>query len=218
MYMQAGRHDAGGARPAGRAVGSVGSSAERRRPLPGPGLLCQPCGGHPLLVRKSSVSYPSVLCECPVRRAERGVRSGARVLPLRVSRVTPSGAARTARVEGGSGPGGRGGEHGRTRVARPAKDSQGIGRQGFVSLGGLSGHSSLSARQNRARSWDLSADRVGAPTTQHRCQQPVRERYQSTPSLYLWMSQPERSFPVTVSTTHALPNLSSDSMSTRRSP
>ena len=45
------------------------------------------------------------------------VRSGARVLPLRVSRVTPSGAARTARVEGGSGPGGRGGEHGRTRVA-----------------------------------------------------------------------------------------------------
>ena len=128
-----------------RAMGSVGSSAERRRPLPGPGLLCQPCGGHPLLVRKSSVSYPSVLCECPVRRAERGVRSGARVLPLRVSRVTPSGAARTARVEGGSGPGGRGGEHGRTRVARPAKDSQGIGRQGFVSLGGLS--ALLSARQ-----------------------------------------------------------------------
>ena len=73
------------------------------------------------------------------------VRSGARVLPLRVSRVTPSGAARTARVEGGSGPGGRGGEHGRTRVARPAKDSQGIGRQGFVSLGGLS--ALLSARQ-----------------------------------------------------------------------
>ena len=145
VYMQAGRHDAGGARPAGRAMGSVGSSAERRRPLPGPGLLCQPCGGHPLLVRKSSVSYPSVLCECPVRRAERGVRSGARVLPLRVSRVTPSGAARTARVEGGSGPGGRGGEHGRTRVARPAKDSQGIGRQGFVSLGGLS--ALLSARQ-----------------------------------------------------------------------
>ena len=63
-----------------------------------------------------------------------------------------------------------------------------------------------------------SGDRVGAPTTQHRCQQPVRERYQSTPNLYLWMSQPERSFPVTVSTTHALPNLSSDSMSTRRSP
>ena len=31
--------------------------------LPGPGLLCQPCGGHPLLVRKSSVSYnPSVCC------------------------------------------------------------------------------------------------------------------------------------------------------------
>ena len=54
-------------------MGSVGCSAERRRPLPGPGLLCQPCGGHPLLVRKSSVSYPSVLCECPVRRAERGV-------------------------------------------------------------------------------------------------------------------------------------------------
>ena len=34
-----------------RAMGSVGSSAERRRPLLGPGLLCQPCGGHPLLVR-----------------------------------------------------------------------------------------------------------------------------------------------------------------------
>ena len=31
-----------------RAMGSVGSSAERRRPLPGPGMLCQPCGGHPL--------------------------------------------------------------------------------------------------------------------------------------------------------------------------
>ena len=30
--------------------------------LPGPVLLCQPCGGHPLLVRKSSVSYPSVCC------------------------------------------------------------------------------------------------------------------------------------------------------------
>ena len=44
------------------AMGSVGSSAERRRPLPGPVLLCQPCGGHPLLVRKSSVSYPSVCC------------------------------------------------------------------------------------------------------------------------------------------------------------
>ena len=54
-------------------MGSVGSSAERRRPLPGPVLLCQPCGGQPLLVRKSSVSYPSVLCECTVRRAERGV-------------------------------------------------------------------------------------------------------------------------------------------------
>ena len=27
-----------------------------------PGLLCQPCGGHPLSVRKSSVSYPSVCC------------------------------------------------------------------------------------------------------------------------------------------------------------
>ena len=37
-----------------RAMGSVGSSAERRRPLPGPVLLCQPCGGHPFLVRKSS--------------------------------------------------------------------------------------------------------------------------------------------------------------------
>ena len=42
--------------------GSVGSSAWRRRPLPGPVLLCQPCGGHPLLVRKSSVSYPSECC------------------------------------------------------------------------------------------------------------------------------------------------------------
>ena len=41
VYMQAGRHDAGGARPAGRAVGSVGSSAERRRPLPGP-VDCKP--------------------------------------------------------------------------------------------------------------------------------------------------------------------------------
>ena len=30
---------AGGSRPAGRAVGSVGSSVERRRPLPGPVLL-----------------------------------------------------------------------------------------------------------------------------------------------------------------------------------
>ena len=29
------------------AMGSVGSSAERRRPLPGPVLLCQPCRGHP---------------------------------------------------------------------------------------------------------------------------------------------------------------------------
>ena len=57
-----------------RAMGSVGSSAERRRPLPGPVLLCQPCGGHPLLVRKSSVSYPSVCCvNAWYRRAERGV-------------------------------------------------------------------------------------------------------------------------------------------------
>ena len=30
--------------------------------------------------------------------------------------------------------------------------------------------------------------------------------------MYLWTSQPERSFPITVSTTHALPNLSSDSI------
>ena len=65
-----------------------------------------------------------------------------------MSRVTPSRAARTARVEGGSGPGGRGGEQGRTRVGRPAKDSQGIGRQGFVALGGLP--ASLSARQSIA--------------------------------------------------------------------
>ncbi len=43
-------------------MGYVGSSAWRRRPLPGPALLCQPCGGHPLLMRKSSVSYPSVCC------------------------------------------------------------------------------------------------------------------------------------------------------------
>ena len=56
-----------------RAMGSVGSSAERRRPLPGPVLLCQPCGGHPLLVRKSSVSYPSVCCES----ARYGARSAA---------------------------------------------------------------------------------------------------------------------------------------------
>ena len=217
MYMQAGRHDAGGARPAGRAVGSVGSSAERRRPLPGPVLLCQPCGGHPLLVRKSSVSYPSVLCECPVRRAERGVRSGARVLPLRVSRVTPSGAARTARVEGGSGPS-RGERRGaRPDSCRPACERFAGDREAGFRLARRTLRLAFGAA-NRARSWDLSADRVGAPTTQHRCQQPVRERYQSTPSLYLWMSQPERSFPVTVSTTHALPNLSSDSMSTRRSP
>ena len=60
-------------------------------------------------------------------------------LPLRVSRVTPSGAARTARVEGGSGPGGRGrgGARPDSCRPRPARDSQGIGRQGFVGLGGL---------------------------------------------------------------------------------
>ena len=40
----------------------VAARAWRRRPIPGPVLLCQPCGGHPLLVRKSSVSYPSVCC------------------------------------------------------------------------------------------------------------------------------------------------------------
>jgi hypothetical protein len=38
--------------------------AARERPAPplGPVLLCQPCGGHPLVVRKSSVSYPRVCC------------------------------------------------------------------------------------------------------------------------------------------------------------
>ena len=216
MYMQAGRHDAGGARPAGRAVGSVGSSAERRRPLPGPGLLCQPCGGHPLLVRKSSVSYPSVLCECPVRRAERGVRSGARVPSL--TRV--AGHAQRSGQDGASGGGirSRGERRGaRPDSCRPACERFAGDREAGFRLARRTLRLAFGAA-NRARSWDLSADRVGAPTTQHRCQQPVRERYQSTPSLYLWMSQPERSFPVTVSTTHALPNLSSDSMSTRRSP
>ena len=38
------------------------AARERRRPPLGPVLLCQPCGGHPLVVRKSSVSYPSVCC------------------------------------------------------------------------------------------------------------------------------------------------------------
>ena len=216
MYMQAGRHDAGGARPAGRAVGSVGSSAWRRRPLPGPVLVCQPCGGHPLLVRKSSVSYPSVLCECPVRRAERGVRSGARVPSL--TRV--AGHAQRSGQDGASGGGirFRGERRGaRPDSCRPACERFAGDREAGFRLARRTLRLAFGAA-NRARSWDLSADRVGAPTTQHRCQQPVRERYQSTPSLYLWMSQPERSFPVTVSTTHALPNLSSDSMSTRRSP
>ena len=146
------------------------------------------------------------------------VRSGARVLPLRVSRVTPSGAARTARVEGGIRS--RGERRGaRPDSCRPACERFAGDREAGFRPARRSLRSVLAfGAANRARSWDLSADRVGAPTTQHRCQQPVRERYQSTPSLYLWMSQPERSFPVTVSTTHALPNLSSDSMSTRRSP
>ena len=37
-------------------MGSVGSSAERRRPLPGPVLSCQPCGGHPLLESEEELS------------------------------------------------------------------------------------------------------------------------------------------------------------------
>ncbi len=42
---------------------TVGSSAEHRRPLPGPVLLCQPCGGH------LSELPECVVCERLVRRA-----------------------------------------------------------------------------------------------------------------------------------------------------
>ena len=103
-----------------RAMGSVGSSAEHRRPLPGYVLLCQPCGGHPLLVRKSSVSFvPSsvcLLCDCPVRRADRGVRCGAprARVPISLTRVAghaqrcgQDGATLRGCVRGGQGKGGR---------------------------------------------------------------------------------------------------------------
>ena len=49
-------------------------NAERRRPLPGPVLLCQPCRSHPLLVRKSNLPE-SALSERLVRRAVRGVNT-----------------------------------------------------------------------------------------------------------------------------------------------
>jgi hypothetical protein len=83
------------------------AARERRRPPLGPVLLCQPCGGHPLVVRKSSVSYPSVLCERLVRRAERGVRSGARVPSLtrvagHAQRCGRYGASRGDQVQGGT--------------------------------------------------------------------------------------------------------------------
>ena len=66
-------------------------NAERRRPLPGPVLLCQPCRGHPLLVRKSNLPE-SALSERLVRRAMRGVNTeldtscnGRRTLAWRVA-------------------------------------------------------------------------------------------------------------------------------------
>ena len=52
--------------------------------------LCQPCGGHPLLVRKSSVGNPSLCCMSARYGVRREVRRARASLPLRVSRVTLS--------------------------------------------------------------------------------------------------------------------------------
>ena len=83
----------------------------------------------PLSEEELSELPECVLCERLVRRAERGVRSGARVPSLRVSRVTLSGAASTARVERGLGPKGDGGESAAGFVPPSLQEMQGIGRQ-----------------------------------------------------------------------------------------
>ena len=139
---------------------------------------------------------------------ERCVGSGARVpFPSRVA----------ARVEGGLGPRGtrgEGGERGRIRVALPAIDSQGIGRQGFGALGGTP--SLVGAAIDRVRG--TRTEPVGAPTVRSTDDSSRSENDTDLlPIRILLMPQPEGSLARTVSTTHALPKLRSDSKSTRRS-
>lgn len=102
----------------------------------------------PLSEEELSELPECVLCERLVRRAERGVRSGARVpFPSRVAghaqRCGQYGASRGGIRSQGE----EGGERGRIRVALPAIDSLGIGRQGFGARRGLP---RLSARQSDA--------------------------------------------------------------------
>jgi hypothetical protein len=117
-------------------------------PTPGTGSVVPTVWRSPPLSEEELSELPEcVLCERLVRRAERGVRSGARVPSLRVSRVTLSGAAGTARVERGLGPKGDGGEErGRNRPAQPARDA-GNREAGF---GSAWGNSLASARQSDA--------------------------------------------------------------------
>ena len=105
-------------------------------------------------------------------------------------------------------------EHGRIRVALPAIDSQGIGRQGFGALGGTP--SLVGAAIDRVRG--TSAEPVGAPTVRSTDDSSRSENDTDLlPIRILLMPQPEGSLARTVSTTHALPKLRSDSKSTRRS-
>jgi hypothetical protein len=107
--MQSGQHGAGGARPAGRAVGYVGSSAGAPPPTPGTcSVVSTVWRSSPRSEEELSELPECVLCERLVRRAERGVRSGARVPSLarvagHAQRRARYGASRGDRVQGDEG-------------------------------------------------------------------------------------------------------------------
>lgn len=177
--MQSGQHGAGGARPAGRAVGYVGSSAGAPPPTPGTcSVVSTVWRSSPRSEEELSELPECVLCERLVRRAERGVRSGARVPSLarvagHAQRRARYGASRGDRVRGGRG----GGERGRKCGAFPASDAGNQARC-FVTLGPPQSHFARAIA--RARGTERRSG-VGAPTTQRRCRQSARERSRSTP-------------------------------------
>ena len=177
--MQSGQHGAGGARPAGRAVGYVGSSAGAPPPTPGTcSVVSTVWRSSPRSEEELSELPECVLCERLVRRAERGVRSGARVLSLarvagHAQRRARYGASRGDRVRGDEGE-----ESADGNVAPFLQSDAGNQARGFVALGPPRPHFARAIA--RARGTERRSG-VGAPTTQRRCRQSARERHRSTP-------------------------------------
>jgi hypothetical protein len=186
--MQSGQHGAGGARPAGRAVGYVGSSAGAPPPTPGTcSVVSTVWRSSPRSEEELSELPECVLCERLVRRAERGVRSGARVPSLarvagHAQRRARYGASRGDRVRGDEGE-----ESADGNVAPFLHRMQGIrrnvssrsGRRGptlrgqSLALGEQSGDERGGPAGGRARvaparrGVGAPRDGVGVPTTQH---------------------------------------------------